>query len=221
MQIALAACELEMEVSEAAGGDREGGDVALDHRGVEDQASVGSALVRGQELGDRATADLLLAVADKTDIDRQSVLTGERAGRLEQHEELPLVIRAATPVEPAVPLDEREGLRLPELEWIDCLNVEMPVAEHGGRLAPAGGGDLGDDERLPLPADPLGRAARFADLAHEPVAGALDIGGAGRIGAHARDGDPLRQLCQQLSAHASEFTNAPIDRILYRRTPDN
>ena len=49
------------------------------HAAVEDHAGVGAALVLLEELDDRLAADLLLAVGDDADVDRQRAVGGEQA----------------------------------------------------------------------------------------------------------------------------------------------
>ncbi len=132
VQVAVAGPQPHVEVAEAANGNVEGRDVALDHAAVEDDRGVRPALVGGEPVDDRVAADLLLAVARKAEIDGQLACSGEKLRGLEQHEELSLVVRDSSRIQPSIPVDELERRRPPQLERIGWLHVEMPVAEHRG-----------------------------------------------------------------------------------------
>ena len=104
------------------------------HAAVEDDAGVGAALVRFEEVDDGVAADLLLAVGDDSDVHGQRVLLAKQLGRLEEREELSLVVGDAARVVPAVALGELERRRLPELERRGRLDVEVSVDHHRRRL---------------------------------------------------------------------------------------
>ena len=90
--------------------------------------------------------------------------------RLEQHEEVRLVVGDAAGDEPAVTLGELEGVGLPELERVGRLDVEVRVAEDGRRGTGAGRrGDLADDERPLAPLIDSAVAARRTDPLGDPV----------------------------------------------------
>ena len=95
----------------------------------------------------------------------------EQLGRLEQHEELPLVVGDAARVEPAVALDELERRRLPELERIGRLDVEVRRRQRivGAASGLVRGADLADDERPLAPRDHLRGTAGAADPVGAPT----------------------------------------------------
>ena len=159
--------------------------------------AVGAALVLAEKLDDRLPADLLLAVRDDAEVDRQRTVGGEQAGRVQQHPELALVVCDAARVEPLVPDRRLERVRLPELERRRRLHVEVAVGEDRRRARGAvRGRDLAHDER-PLPVrDELGFAAAAADLLRDPLGGAHDVVRVRRVGAHGRDAQQLLELVQ-------------------------
>ena len=109
---------------------------------------------RLQEVDDRVAAGLLLPVAGEAHVDRQLAGGGETPRGLEQHEELPLVVGDASRVEPAVALVELERRRVPELERVGRLHVEVAVAEDGRGASPRPERPAPRrSERLPLPVD--------------------------------------------------------------------
>ena len=114
VEVALAGLDAQVEGGEPAGRDRERRQRARLHAAVEDHAGVGAALVLLEELDDRLAADLLLAVRDEADVDRERSVGGEQAGRVQQHPELALVVRDAARVEPLVADRRLERIRLPE-----------------------------------------------------------------------------------------------------------
>ena len=115
--------------ADAARREVEGRHVAADHAAVEDDRRVGAALVGLEELDDRVAAGLLLAVAAEADVDRQLAGLRELARGGEQHVELALVVDRAAAVEVVAADLGLERVRLPELERVGRLHVEVPVAE--------------------------------------------------------------------------------------------
>ena len=83
------------------------------------------------------TADLLLGVEREADVHRQLAGGGELARGLDEDEQLSLVVGDTACVEPAVALGELERRRLPEIERIRRLHVEVRVAEDGRARTPA------------------------------------------------------------------------------------
>ncbi len=63
--------DLDVEIAEPAHRDVEARDVALDHAAVEDDRRVGAPAVGCDPVHDRMPADLLLAVAGKSEVDGQ------------------------------------------------------------------------------------------------------------------------------------------------------
>ncbi len=131
VKIAFAGANRHVEVRHAARRKVECRNVASDHPAVEDDRCVGAALVCFEKLDDRMTAGLFLTVATEPDVDRQLTRSGELACRGEQHVELAFVVDRSAAVEIAVSDLRLERRRLPELERIGRLHVEVPVAEHG------------------------------------------------------------------------------------------
>ena len=122
----------EIERRQAAGRDRDRRQVAVLHPAVEDHARVGAALVLPEELDDRLAADLLLAVRDDAQVDRQGALGREQARRVSEHPELALVVGGAPRVEPLAADGRLERVRLPEIERRRRLHVEVRVAKTVG-----------------------------------------------------------------------------------------
>src|SRR5438874_9975104 len=135
MQVALAGTNLQVEADQAARGQTELGPVRPRHPTVEDDASIGATLVVTAEVDDRVSADLLLAVAGDPEVYRQCTFSTKQLRRLQQREELALVVGDATGVVPTVALGELEGRRIPEFERRGRLHVEMPVDHHRRRRA--------------------------------------------------------------------------------------
>ena len=70
VEVALTRAQRDVEVEDAAHRDVERGHVTPDHPAVEDDGRVAAALVGLEELDDRVTARLLLAVATEAHVDR-------------------------------------------------------------------------------------------------------------------------------------------------------
>ena len=105
-------------------------------------------------LDDRVAADLLLAVEGEADVDRQLAGRRELPDGLDEHEEVPLVVGHTTRVQPSVALRQLEGRRLPELERVGRLDVEVRVAEDRRRgLGRSDAAELADHERSRAPRD--------------------------------------------------------------------
>ena len=137
-----------MQVDHAAHADHEGRLTAPDHPAVEDQRGVGGAFVGVDPLLDRVAADLLLAVEGEADVDGQRTCFGQLSHGLDENEHVALVVGDPAREQAAVPLRELEGRRLPQVERVGRLYVEVRVAEGGGRrLRLLGRRDLADDER--------------------------------------------------------------------------
>ena len=195
VQVALARPHLDVDADEAAGRELDRRDVAPEHPAVEDHAGVGPALVLRDPVGDRVAADLLLAVVRDAEVDRQRARLDEPLRGLEHEPELALVVGDAARVRPLAADLELERVGLPELERRGRLDVEVVVDEDGRRVARAvRGGDLAEHELALAERRQLGRAADAADELADPLARALDVLPVGRVGAHARDRDQLRQL---------------------------
>ena len=201
VQVALPGADADVEGGEPARRDRERRQVSALHAAVEDHAGVGAALVLLEELDDRLAADLLLAVRDDANVDRQRAVGREQARRVQQHPELALVVGDAAGVDPLVADRRLERVGLPQLERRRRLHVEVAVAEDRRRVrGVVGRADLADDER-PLPVrHELGLAAAAADLVRDPLRGLLDVGLVCRVGAHRGDAQQLAELVEPVLA---------------------
>ncbi len=218
VQVTLTGADPDVEGGEPASGDRERRKVPVLHATVEDDARVGAALVLLQKLDDRLATDLLLAVGDDADVDRQRALGGEQAGCVQQHPELALVIRHAAGIQPLAADRRLERVRLPELQRRRRLDVEVPVAEdRRGVGGVARSGDLADDER-PLPVrDELGLAAAAANLVRDPLGRMLEVVLVRGVGAHRGDAQQLGELVEPALgefAHGGESSQTPDAAVL-------
>ena len=182
-------------IHHAANADHEGGLATPDHRAVEDQRRVRIALIGVDPLDDRVAADLLLAVEREADVDRELAGGCELPHGLDEQEHVPLVVGDPAREETAVAMRELERRRLPEIERILRLNVEVRVAEHRRcRLGTLRGRHLADDERSRAPRNELGRSPGGADLLRNPFSSRHDVRRVRRVGAHGRNGDELGEL---------------------------
>ena len=206
VQIGRAGRELEMEVNEPAGSDVEGRDVLADHPRVEDDRGVSAPLIGLEELDDRMAARLLLPVTGEAHVYRQRARLGERPGAGQQHEELALVIGDAAAVE-AVLLDAGlERFRLPKVQWIRRLYVEVSVTEHRGRrVGIHAGPDLTHGQGLSVPVDQLAGSAGTADQIADPFAGADHVRRVLRVGADRWNAQKLREFVKPI-AHEEQAT---------------
>src|SRR2546423_4642063 len=135
-QVALAGANLDVEADEPAGREAELGTIRARHSAVEDDAGVGAALVVTNEIDDRVTPDLLLAVAGDTEVHGERALLPKKLSRLQERVELTLVVGDTAGVVPAVALGELERRRFPELEWRGGLAVVVALDQHRRRGGP-------------------------------------------------------------------------------------
>ena len=207
VEVALAGAERHVEVRDAAGRDVERGAVAGDHPAVEDHRGVAAALVGLEELDDRMAARFLLAVAREAHVDRKLTGPGELACGRQQQVQLALVVGDPTAIQVLAPDLGLERRRLPQLERIGRLHVEVAVAEDSRRaVGVARRAHLAHGERLPVPVDQIALPARVADQPAHPLAGLLDLAGARRIGADRLDPQKLGELVEPLR-HGREPTD--------------
>src|SRR4029079_1144249 len=99
------------------------------HASEKETAACAAACVLLQELDDRLPADLLLAVRDDADVDRERAVRRQQPGGGEEHPELTLVVGDSARIEPLVADGGLERIGLPELERGRRLDVEVAVAE--------------------------------------------------------------------------------------------
>ena len=194
MQVALAGANGDMEVTDPTQPDLDSRHVASQHPAVEDDRGVGATLVLLEPLDDRVAASFLLSVTREAHVHRQLAGRRKRLAGVEEHEQVRLVVGDATCVEPAVALGQLEGRRLPELEGVGWLHVEVRVAEdRRRRLGGVRRTHLADRERAAVPVDDLGLTTSRADPIDDPLGGALNVPAVRRIGTDGRDRDQLRE----------------------------
>ena len=136
MDVATPGAHRKVEVSSAARAEVESRKPAVEHRGVEDDAGIGAALVLPDPRSGTLAPDLLLGVAEETDVHGQCAFDRKAARCFEQEPELPLVVGHAAAVEPTVANGRLERRAVPELERRRRLHVDVPVAEDGRGAAP-------------------------------------------------------------------------------------
>src|SRR5213596_2813348 len=164
MEVTLSGAHLEAERDHAARARADRRHTPPLHRGVENDAGVGAALVAPDELNDTATADLLLTVARDADVHGQPAVGGEQLRALEKRPELALVVCDAARVQPTVADGRLERLAVPQLERSRRLHVEVPVDEDRRRRAVSGrSANLAERERLRIGLEELRVAARSSD----------------------------------------------------------
>src|SRR5207244_977836 len=126
----------------------------------EDDGGVGAPPVLLEEIDDRAPAGLLFAVAGEAHVHGQGAGGGQVAGGAQEHVQLSLVVGDTARVEVLVSDRGIERRRLPELERVLGLNVEVAVAQYGGRrVRVARRAHFTDGQRLAVPVDQVGVAA--------------------------------------------------------------
>ena len=142
--------------------------------------------------GQRVGADLLLALDEEHDVDRQVVAV--RPERSEVGDDPGLVVGGAAAVEPAVPLGRLERRRVPVDRVVLGLYVVVRVEQHRRRAlrprlardhrrrAAVGADDV--DGLAPLRAEQVGHRVRRPP----------HLAGAGRVGAHRLDPDQVLEV---------------------------
>ena len=96
--------------------------------------------MRADELVEVKTADLLFAFEEHFDVQGEAAgLLHMRFDRLEVHEHLPLVVCRAPGINLVLANRRLEWRRVPQIDWIDGLNVVMAVKQNrrsAGRVQP-------------------------------------------------------------------------------------
>jgi hypothetical protein len=202
VQIARTALHREVERHDAAGAGAQRRDTAPFHRRVEDDARVGATLVAREEPYDRLPADLFLAVAGETEVDRKCPVRRKQRRTLEQRPELPFVVGDAAGIEPLVASRRLERVAVPQLERRRRLHVEVPVDEDRRRVAVTRRrSDLADDERLRVGLLELRIAAGAPHEIANPFPRRAHVARVLRIRADARDAQELRELVEPGPVH--------------------
>ena len=195
VQVAVTGPDRDVEVTDTPQADHEAGYVPRHHASVEDDGDVRAPIVAFEPVDDRVAADLLLAVAREPDVHRQLALGAQQLDRLQKHEQVRLVVRDTARVEDAVAVRQLERWRLPELERVGRLDVEVRVAEDGRRRAGVTGrGHLADDKRLARRLDHVRLPSGRPDALAHPLGGAPHVGGLRVISADRRDRYQLGKL---------------------------
>ena len=197
VQVGRAGPHLDVDIERAARADREHGCLGVEHRSVEDHAGVGVRRLALDELDDRRSADLLLAVTAEADVHGQLPVARQIRGGAKQRPELALVVGDASRVEPAVAHLGLEGLAFPQLERRGRLHVEVAVAEdqRSSARVVARRDEAVDEGPLARPGE-LCRSAGAANELEDPVGRGSHVARPGWIGAHARDPQKLDKLGQ-------------------------
>ncbi len=200
VEISLARSNPHVEVAEPPQRRVERGDPWLLHAAVEDDRRVRPTLVGSDPVDDRLAADLLLGVEGEANVDRKLPGSCELMRGADEHEELGLVVRDPAGEEPTVPLGQLERRRVPEVERVGRLDVEVRVADDRGRsLGARARTDLADDERsASVRRDGVGLSSRLANPSRNPLGCLDDVVRVCGIGAHGRDGDQLGELVAKL-----------------------
>ena len=205
VEIARSGTNSQVEGDQPARGDRELRLAPLGHPAVEDEARICRPAILADPVADGRPADLFLAFEGDADVHGQLALGGERPNRGQHDVQLPLVVCDTTGVQPAVPLDERERIGLPEVERRRRLDVEVVVAEDSRRLVGAGrGAHLPDHERLARRLDELRLAAGGHDHVPHPLGRPAHIVRVLRVRADAGDRDQLGKLVEPGLGHGRD-----------------
>ena len=200
VHVRLAGSYAKVEVQHPPDAHVEDGLSPANHRPVENQRGVRPTLVLLDPLHDGVAADLFLAVEGEAHVDRKLARSRKLPHGLDEQEQVPLVVGDSAREEAAVAPGELERRRLPELERVGRLHVEVRVAEHRrGRLGAFGGGNLADHEwPAAVPRDEFGRAASAPNPLGNPLRRPVDVAGVGRVRADGRDGDQLGEPLEKL-----------------------
>ena len=171
-------------------------------------------MVADERLEVRA-ADLLLALEDDADVDRQRPgLPEVRLERLDVHEQLPLVVGGAAREQLVVAHRRLERRRRPQLERVDRLHVVVPVEEHrrrAGRVQP-----VAVDDRVARRVDhPHVLEADGPQVIGGPVGAAAHVAGVLGQRADARDGEVLGEFLEvPVAARVDEVDDGGIHGLL-------
>ena len=198
VQVALAGAHLDVEVEDAA--QPRCRTPARRARRIPPSRTSATSAPRSSSLDpidDRVPADLLLAVAREAHVDGQLARGGEQLGRLEEHEQVRLVVGDARARRASRRARRARTAALPELERVGRLHVEVRVDEHVGASLGTARGRAPRRSRAgrPLPVDDLGRCRRppgsRSAPTRRPRATSARVRG---IGADRRDRDQLGEL---------------------------
>jgi hypothetical protein len=169
-----------------------------------------------QELEQHLTPRLLLALDQEPDVDGRLAPLGDGLERLDDREELPLVVGRAARVEVAVTDRRLVRRRVPQLQRLGRLHVVVPVDHHGG--LPRHVRALGVHHRVRLtPEHPDVAAAERLEVIRDPVGGPPALGGVVRRRGYAGDAEQLGQLRHHAIAIARDVG---IDIVHDRDSPE-
>ncbi len=161
------------------GGDRGGLGVPHGRVANESQVRLQRLGVLGEEGGQGGRARFLFALEQHADVARQAAGLAEGAAGLEEGHQLAFVVAGAARDDalPVRPVREArlEGRRRPQLERVGGLHVVMAVEQHMRRVARLGLGGA-HHHRPAGRVLPRGFESEIAQLARQPVGGAVAIG---------------------------------------------
>ena len=179
MQVMVGALHMNLAVDNSAKTHAQGGQARREHLGVADHGRVAlqaSGIGLDERLDDIA-ADLLLAFDHELHVDRElAVLAQEPLDRLDQNDDLSLIVGGAARVNVVAANFRFERSGFPFIQWVRRLHVIVAVAEHrrlASCLQP-----LGIHQRIPVAFDKL--RVRDAGLDYgvtDPFRRATDIRG--------------------------------------------
>ena len=152
----------------------------------------------------RATDALLVSSSPSTSTRTWTgrlALAGQRAGDVQQRQEVALVVGGAAREDAPVAHRGLERRRRPRLERARRLHVVMAVdQDRGGVLA--GGSQLAHGERMPVPdALQAGLAAGLHDALHHPCGGPLQVRRIAAAGGDRGDSQPVQEVVQEGTGH--------------------
>src|SRR5262249_20351762 len=114
----------------------------------------------------------------------------------------------AARVEDAVPHRRLERRRLPQLERVRWLDVEVAVDENSRGVVPGRGPHLADGQRAAEIADDLGFATGGPYPLADPPGRAQQVARMLVLCAHARDAQEFRELVEPVRSHAPSLLRA-------------
>ena len=136
VQVGIGALHLYLHVAQAPQPNRDGGDIAGEHRGVGHQDHVGldQLLMVIEPQRQRARANLLLALQHELDVAGQRMGGHHELEGLGVHEALPLVVIGPATPDVAILDHGLEGLGAPLIDGVHGHDIVVPVDQDRGQL---------------------------------------------------------------------------------------
>ena len=199
MQVALKRADRDLRVAESPERRVHGGQAGGEERAVADQDGVGAGPLGlgAEQIEDHPAATLLLALEDEAHVERRAaIVIQDGLVRLQEAEDLPLVVGRPAGVQSAVAHRRGEGRGFPLLQGIGGLDVVVTIDQERG---PARyGRALGPDHRMAVALDQVHhRAAQAGQLGTEPLGGTAGVLGVVGERAHARDREKVGELLEE------------------------